>query len=59
MVPNEDKNVGVAERTEAGWEGDLRRFVDDADVETAASENGPGVSDQNVKSERRTDELTR
>ena len=39
MVADEDEGVGEAEGSEAGWEGDLRGFVDDAVVELAAGED--------------------
>lgn len=41
VVADEDELVGEAERPEARRERDLRRLVDDAEVEAALDEDGP------------------
>jgi hypothetical protein len=40
VVSNENERVGEAERPKTGWQRDLRRLVDDADVEPPLDEDG-------------------
>lgn len=48
MVAHENEGLGEAERSKAGRQRDLRRFIDDADVELAPGEDrtGAGVSER-------------